>query len=153
MKRNNFEIENNTITVKNRLLKAKMEALNRVGLFLKERIKETAPRSKKSNELAAKRGYGPLHDEVVYWINKKKELKLYVTKKGFYGRFVEFGTKKMQAKPFINPIIQQNEQNIKKIIAESILYHFLYIIAELERVTLVLDVYNYLLKISRKKHL
>lgn len=119
MKRNNFTIENNTITVKNRLLKAKMEALNRVGLFLKEEVRRQAPRSKKSNELAAKRGYGPLHEHVVYWINKKKELKIYLTQKGFYGKFLEFGTKKMQAKPFINPVIIQNEQNIKKIIMDT----------------------------------
>jgi len=77
VKRNNFEIENNTITVKNRLVKAKMEALNRVGLFLKEEVKRQAPRSKKSNELASKRGYGPLNEQIVYWINKKKELKIY----------------------------------------------------------------------------
>lgn len=38
----------------------------------------------------------------------------------FYGKFVEFGTSKMPARPFLQPAYEKNKQNIKRIIAETL---------------------------------
>lgn len=45
-------------------------------------------------------------------------------KEGFYGRFVELGTKKMPAKPFLRPAFDENVQEarkeIRKVIKEAV---------------------------------
>lgn len=38
----------------------------------------------------------------------------------FYGKFIEFGTSKMSARPFLQPAYEKNKQNIKGIIAETL---------------------------------
>lgn len=38
----------------------------------------------------------------------------------FYGKFIEFGTSKMPARPFLQPAYEKNKQNIKRIIAETL---------------------------------
>lgn len=38
----------------------------------------------------------------------------------FYGKFIEFGTSKMPARPFLQPAYEKNKQNIKGIIAETL---------------------------------
>jgi HK97 gp10 family phage protein len=40
-------------------------------------------------------------------------------KKAPYATFVEFGTSKMQARPFIRPAIDKNRENIKKLFREK----------------------------------
>lgn len=38
----------------------------------------------------------------------------------FYGKFIEFGTSKMRARPFLQPAYEKNVQNIKRTIAETL---------------------------------
>ncbi|MCY6354517.1 HK97-gp10 family putative phage morphogenesis protein [Clostridium sp. ZS2-4] len=38
----------------------------------------------------------------------------------FYGKFIEFGTSKMPAKPFMQPAYEKNKDNIKRTIAETL---------------------------------
>ncbi|NFL36786.1 HK97-gp10 family putative phage morphogenesis protein [Clostridium botulinum] len=38
----------------------------------------------------------------------------------FYGKFIEFGTSKMSAKPFLQPAYEKNKDNIKRTIAETL---------------------------------
>lgn len=38
----------------------------------------------------------------------------------FYGKFIEFGTSKMPAKPFLQPAYEKNKDNIKRTIAETL---------------------------------
>ena len=38
----------------------------------------------------------------------------------FYGKFVEFGTSKMPAKPFLQPAYEKNKDNIQKTIANTL---------------------------------
>lgn len=38
----------------------------------------------------------------------------------FYGKFLEFGTSKMPAKPFLQPAYEKNKENIKSTIAETL---------------------------------
>lgn len=38
----------------------------------------------------------------------------------FYGKFIEFGTSKMTARPFLGPAYQKNKDNIKRTIAETL---------------------------------
>lgn len=38
----------------------------------------------------------------------------------FYGKFIEFGTSKMTARPFMQPAYEKNKDNIKRTIAETL---------------------------------
>lgn len=38
----------------------------------------------------------------------------------FYGKFIEFGTSKMPARPFLQPAYEKNKDNIKRTIAETL---------------------------------
>ncbi|WP_373844768.1 HK97-gp10 family putative phage morphogenesis protein [Clostridium sp.] len=38
----------------------------------------------------------------------------------FYGKFVEFGTSKMSARPFLQPAYEKNKDNIQKTIANTL---------------------------------
>lgn len=38
----------------------------------------------------------------------------------FYGKFLEFGTSKMPAKPFLEPAYEKNKDNIQQTIAETL---------------------------------
>jgi len=38
----------------------------------------------------------------------------------FYGKFIEFGTSKMPARPFLQPAYEKNKNNIKRTIAETL---------------------------------
>lgn len=38
----------------------------------------------------------------------------------FYGKFIEFGTSKMPARPFLQPAYEKNVQNIKRTIADTL---------------------------------
>lgn len=38
----------------------------------------------------------------------------------FYGKFIEFGTSKMAAHPFLEPAYEKNRENIKEIIAKTL---------------------------------
>lgn len=40
--------------------------------------------------------------------------------KVFYGKFLEFGTSKMPARPFLQPAYEKNKDNIKRTIAETL---------------------------------
>jgi HK97 gp10 family phage protein len=39
---------------------------------------------------------------------------------GFYGRFIEFGTRKMAARPFLRPALESNVSNIIKAMADKL---------------------------------
>lgn len=59
---------------------------------------------------------------------KKKEGAKYIlvgidksdNSKIYYGKFIEFGTSKMPAKPFLQPAYEKNKDNIKRTIAETL---------------------------------
>jgi len=38
----------------------------------------------------------------------------------FYGKFIEFGTSKMSARPFLQPAYEKNKDNIKRTISETL---------------------------------
>ncbi|WP_373181213.1 HK97-gp10 family putative phage morphogenesis protein [Clostridium butyricum] len=38
----------------------------------------------------------------------------------YYGKFIEFGTSKMSARPFMQPAYEKNKDNIKRTIAETL---------------------------------
>ncbi|MET3507036.1 HK97-gp10 family putative phage morphogenesis protein [Halalkalibacter oceani] len=40
--------------------------------------------------------------------------------KGFYGRFLEFGTRKMRARPFMGPAFEQSKSKIEQKMAETV---------------------------------
>lgn len=47
-------------------------------------------------------------------------VKIGPNKEAFYGRFVEMGTSKMPAKPFLRPAWDANKENVKKIISDEL---------------------------------
>ncbi|CAH0435504.1 hypothetical protein CQ395_08750 [Clostridium neonatale] len=51
---------------------------------------------------------------VLVGIDKSDNSKIY------YGKFLEFGTSKMSAKPFMQPAYEKNKDNIQKTIAETL---------------------------------
>jgi len=95
-------------------------ALREVGKFLKKEMKKIIKAkmtpSKKSPLLAA-RSYKV--------VKKTKSLNIgtYGNKKNpgraFYSKFLEFGTKKMKARPFIRPTVQNNISKVRAIVAEN----------------------------------
>lgn len=51
---------------------------------------------------------------VLVGVDKSDNSKIY------YGKFLEFGTSKMPAKPFLQPAYEKNKDNIEKTIAETL---------------------------------
>lgn len=51
---------------------------------------------------------------VLVGVDKSDNSKIY------YGKFLEFGTSKMSAKPFMQPAYEKNKDNIQKTIAETL---------------------------------
>lgn len=51
---------------------------------------------------------------VLVGIDKSDNSKIY------YGKFLEFGTSKMHARPFLQPAYEKNKDNIQKTIAETL---------------------------------
>lgn len=51
---------------------------------------------------------------VLVGVDKSDNLKIY------YGKFLEFGTSKMSARPFMQPAYEKNKDNIQKNIAETL---------------------------------
>ncbi|AOR22730.1 hypothetical protein BGI42_02945 [Clostridium taeniosporum] len=51
---------------------------------------------------------------ILIGIDKSDNSKIY------YGKFLEFGTSKMPAKPFLQPAYEKNKDNIKRTIAETL---------------------------------
>ena len=51
---------------------------------------------------------------VLVGVDKSDNSKIY------YGKFLEFGTSKMPAKPFLQPAYEKNKDNIQKTIAETL---------------------------------
>lgn len=51
---------------------------------------------------------------ILVGIDKSDNSKIY------YGKFIEFGTSKMPAKPFLQPAYEKNKDNIKRTIAETL---------------------------------
>lgn len=51
---------------------------------------------------------------VLVGVDKSDNSKIY------YGKFLEFGTSKMPAKPFMQPAYEKNKDNIQKTIAETL---------------------------------
>ncbi len=47
------------------------------------------------------------------------EAKVGLTEDGFYGRFLEFGTSKMPAKPFMRPAVDANAQAVVELFASE----------------------------------
>ena len=51
---------------------------------------------------------------ILVGIDKSDNSKIY------YGKFIEFGTSKMPARPFMQPAYEKNKDNIKRTIAETL---------------------------------
>jgi HK97 gp10 family phage protein len=91
----------------------KREAIEEAANFLKEEITKRVPvRTGKLKE--------NIITQTVEDNETATEVKLGPSRDGFYGPMVEYGTKKMQAQPFMRPAFDENEERVDEIIAQNI---------------------------------
>ncbi len=92
--------------VKYVLTEQEQKALKSIRKILMTKIKSRI--RKKTGQL--KKGFG------TSIIKKNKQLKLGYKKKGFYGGFIELGTKNIQEDPVLLPAIEESKEEIQNII-------------------------------------
>lgn len=94
------------------------EALKEAGEYLAEEIRKEAPRSKLNREIH-------LQDDITCSNVKTKDGQKYVevgpTKEtAWRAKFVEFGTVKMRANPFMSRAYEKNKEKIQEIIRQKL---------------------------------
>ncbi|MDE3838658.1 hypothetical protein C0966_04545 [Bacillus methanolicus] len=87
------------------------KALKEGAEFLKDKIKENVPVRT-----------GNLKENIVVSDVKNGSIDIGVDQQGdaFYGHFLEFGTSKMSAKPFMGPAFESNKQTVQEKMSEVI---------------------------------
>lgn len=89
----------------------KEKALKAGAELLKEKVKESAPVRT-----------GKLKENIIVSDVKDGVVNVGPDQQGdaFYGHFLEFGTSKMSAKPFMGPVYENNKQDVQDKMAEVI---------------------------------
>jgi HK97 gp10 family phage protein len=88
----------------------KEKALKKGAGFLQEKIKEATPVKT-----------GKLRDSITFSEVKNGKVEIGPDYAGaFYGHFVEFGSSKAGAQPFIQPTFENNKDEIEKIMSKEI---------------------------------
>jgi len=99
-------------------------ALNKAATPIAAEARRLAPRRKDEPE---DRQYGPLYRSIRKSAstpraknNYTAEVKVGPSKRGFYGMFLEFGTSKMPAHPFLRPAFESQSQEALDIFSKEL---------------------------------
>jgi HK97 gp10 family phage protein len=96
--------------------KLENEALKNAAQIVQENAKQKAPVSKTKKE--------HMRDHIVIskisTVNGVKYIKVGVEKDFYYAKFVEFGTTKMKARPFMQPAYEENVEKIQQTMIETL---------------------------------
>lgn len=123
---NNLNYESNVEKAKKIIHENPQKALKEIGKLLVKKIKANTPRcnltryqiSKKKGKLVKIKS-GLLKQSIQYWY-RKKERDVQIGSKSFYAQFIEKGTSKNSAKPFIMPTITENLETIQEMIKDAL---------------------------------
>lgn len=124
MARQKVSYESRIALVKQKIHDNPRRALNEIGKFLTKEIKNKALRSKQTRTYT-KNGRkivvkpGRLRRSIGYWA-RKKEGDLQVGSKAFYAVWVEKGSSKNRAEPFLLSTVEANVSVIQEMIADAL---------------------------------
>lgn len=103
----NMKFDNNIPKFKRLLEQEKKDILKRIGLFIEGEAKLRTPVDT-----------GLLRGSISHKVVSDKEVQVGTDIE--YSDYVEFGTSKKQAQPFLTPAFEENSQEIKNIIIDGI---------------------------------
>ena len=104
-------------------LKAQLERLGARAVGVQEEALKAGAeivRDEAKDRLRTHRKTGTLEDSVIISDVEDGKIEIGPNKDGFYGYFVEFGTSKMSAIPFLQPAFEQNVNRITQSMANVI---------------------------------
>jgi HK97 gp10 family phage protein len=103
------------------LAKVENLALTKAAEIVQQSASEKAPRSELEKEHLADN----IEISKIKTKNGTKCIEVGITKADnshfFYGKFLEWGTSKMQARPFMQPAFEENKDTVKAIIKETVM--------------------------------
>ncbi len=110
----NKNYQSNLPRVKYVLEENEKAALKAVGKFTRAEARRIL------STVAVERS-GTLRKNIASYVRRKtKSIEIGVKKKAFWGLFLEKGTRKMRARPFLTPAAEENIAYIKQIIADNL---------------------------------
>lgn len=91
------------------------KALETAGDYFVEKVKDVTPVSKAA-------GGGKLRDSIERSEYKEGKVSVgsYGKEAGFRAHFIEYGTSKMPAQPYMRPTFEREVENLERIIAEEV---------------------------------
>lgn len=101
-------IKDNTAQVQKELQEKLIKALETVGLVAEGDVKKKTPVGET----------GRLRNSITH-VTEESEKAVYIGTNTEYAPYVELGTSKMKAKPYLKPTVEANSEKYKKIIEQT----------------------------------
>lgn len=116
---NGVTFEDNSDEVKGDMFKAAIRGLVAIGMTAEGYAKEKAPVGTPESTHKKKYIGGQLRNSITNKVDKS-EMAVYIGSNVEYAPYVELGTRKMSARPFLKPAATEHSDEYKNLIEESL---------------------------------
>ncbi len=111
-----FRFESNRSGVDRALRQALQQALNQIGSFVQAQAKALAPVGQYDDGRVG----GRLRDSIDFKVSESGQIVCIIGSDVEYAVYVEKGTYKMEAQPYLTPSVEQNISQIKALVENAL---------------------------------